>query len=220
MISVMLFVRLLAQFPALPHSLTHSLVNFRKPSGGEFTYQGTSCWHKTYFVLSKMDQVYRSAINGAKTEAQKSEAASRAVNGQYLELGVLLGSSLKRLRTNPKFTTHSELTPPLRCPQLLPYLTIVWPLVCLSSNPPPPIPTQQIWNCYWFAYSLGLLLSWLMSYFRTRSQCARLKHPTCKESSQPFNKCAENWRLTSKVLGPLTSNTSLVVRICLLFESF
>src|SRR5690242_191725 len=76
-------------------------VNFRKKPGsadGGFTYQGTSCWHKTYFVLSKIDNVYRSACNGAKSESQKRDAVARAVNGQYMELGVLLGSSLKRLR--------------------------------------------------------------------------------------------------------------------------
>ena len=33
------------------------------------------------------------------TEAQKREASMRAVNGQYYELGVLLGQSLKRFRT-------------------------------------------------------------------------------------------------------------------------
>jgi hypothetical protein len=60
--------------------------------GGETpAYQGTSIWHKTFFVLSKVDAVLRSAALGGE------EMRQRAISSQYYELGMLLGQALKRL---------------------------------------------------------------------------------------------------------------------------
>lgn len=54
----------------------------------EMDFKGTSVWHKTMFVLSKVDTILSN---------KPKENQARIIHAQYYELGVLLGKSLRIL---------------------------------------------------------------------------------------------------------------------------
>lgn len=78
---------------SIPSGITDYIESSFKPKekslNDEIGFKGTSVWHKTLFILTKADTIL--------TNKNDDESIARSLQGQYYELGVLLGKSLRIL---------------------------------------------------------------------------------------------------------------------------